>query len=239
MKKRFIICIAVLAAAAFSLFGCSGAAQSATGAARIPSITASGKGEVMVTPDTAYINVGVTTQNADAKMASDLNSAKMNALFDAVKAVGIADEDIKTVNYSINPMYDYSNSKPTITGYTASNIVRITVRDIQSVSSVIDAAVAAGSNDIQNISFDLLDKSQAYADALTAAVNDAKSKVDVMAAAVGITQTSPLTIVESSTTSYPIYNSAPKLMADMAEATPISQGQMSITANVTVEYKIQ
>jgi uncharacterized protein len=203
-------------------------------------ITASGLGEIKIKPDVSYITVGVTTESGNAKRAESDNRDRMNALYASVKALGITEDDIKTVSYYLSPKYDYSTPKAMIVGYTASNIVEITVKDVAKAGEVIDAAVSGGGNELQSIRFDLLDKSKAYADALDAAVKDAKAKVDVMAKAAGVTEYKPMNIVESSVNSSPVYYPAADMAKGEAAAapTPISTGEMTITANVSVEYEI-
>ncbi len=255
MKKKWII-IAAAVLTALVLAGCAAQPANApvnpapqtvyvgTGdTPKQPMISASGKGEIRVTPDVAYVSVGVTTQNTDPKKAAGNNADKMDALYKAVKALGIAEKDIKTVSIGLYPQYDYNGTKPRITGYTATNSVSITVRDVKKTGDVIDAAVNAGGNDLNGVSFDLLDKSKAYSDALTTAVKDAKAKVDAMAGAAGITQITPFTIVESSYQSYPVYKAESMPMATPAPAadyapTQVSTGEMTISANVTVEFQI-
>ncbi len=256
MTKRWpLIAGAILIIASLALAGCAAQPTSASAnpapqtvyvgtddAVKKPTIAATGKGEIKVTPDVAYVSVGVTTQNADAKKASADNANKMDALYKAVKALGIDEKDIKTVNIGLNPQYDYNGAKPKITGYMATNTVSITVRDVKKTGDVIDAAVNAGGNDLNGVSFDLLDKSKAYSDALTAAVKDAKAKVDAMAGAAGITQITPFTITESSYQAYPVYSGV-REAADAAKGgtnapTQVSAGEMTITASVTAEFQI-
>ena len=234
-KNRMITVTAIAIAAMLALVGCAQAAPaaSATPAAEQqnrPSITAAGKGEITVMPDVAYINVGVTTQNVKAQAAAEENSEKMKALHAALKALGIDDSDIKTVNFSLYPQYNYNAPEPSITGYTSSNVVRITVKNIDIVSNVIDAMTKAGATDFQGVSFDLLDKSEAYSEALTKAIQNAKDKVDVMAGAIGVTEIAPVRFIENSTDSYPIYERAYAGAGGMGAGggadTPVSAGQI-------------
>ena len=248
MKKKHTIAItAALLAVALAVAGCTsaqpaGSAPQSSENQGKPSITAAGKGEITVMPDVAYINVGVTTQNVKAQAAAEENSEKMKALHAALKELGIEDSDIKTVNFSLYPQYNYNAPEPSITSYTSSNVVRITVKDIDIVSNVIDAMTKAGATDFQGVSFDLLDKSEAYSEALTKAIQNAKEKVDVMAGAIGVTEIAPVRFIENSTDSYPIYEKAYSGAGGMGGGggadTPVSAGQLTVMASVTVEYEI-
>ncbi|MDP2892051.1 MAG: SIMPL domain-containing protein [Bacillota bacterium] len=240
-KEKLLMVVLIAVAAGLILTGCSTPASG--NEIRIIGeevknnvITVSGLGEIKIKPDAAYITVGVTTQSTSAKKAESSNSDKMNALFAAVKALGISEDDIKTVSYGLYPNYYYPALKPR--NYTATNMVMITVKDIAKTGEIMDAAVDAGGNELSSVTFDLLDKTEAYAQALAAAVNDAKAKVDVIAEAAGITEYEPLNITESSYNALPIYYDRNYSLKDEGASTPIATGQLTITANISAEYEI-
>ena len=121
------------------------------------------------------------------------------------KAAGVADKDIQTTSYQINTQYDYSNRKPgdnrppKIVGYEVINNVRVTVRKVSDAGKVLDAGIGAGANDAGGIAFDLSDttKAKAQTDALTRAVQNARSKADTLASAAGVTVYSIYSISET------------------------------------------
>ena len=207
-------------------------------------ITVTGTGKVTVKPDVADVSLGVTTQAATAKAARDEAANKMNAIIAALKNLGVADQDIQTSYISINPVYDYNSSSQQITGYQVTNQVQVHLTDITKVADVIDDSVAAGATNVNGVSFDLADKTTAENQARAAAVNDAKSHADALAAAAGVTITGVQSISET-TVSYPwpIYGAADASGKGIAPGapsvpTPVQPGTTDITMTVTVSYLI-
>lgn len=152
-------------------------AQSAVGI-RQNIISVTGTASKDVAPDEVVINFGVETQALSAVEASQKNSATMNNIVDAVKDLGIGDDEISTSRFNIWPNYDSSGR--VITGYTASNIVSVNTDQIAKASQIIDAAVDAGANRVESVYFTLsseLDK-QVRDELIADAVNDAKMKAE-------------------------------------------------------------
>jgi uncharacterized protein len=204
-------------------------------------LNVSGQGTVKVAPDIAYITLGVITEDTDAKAAQQENATTMDKLVSEVKASGIKSEDIKTVNYSIYPKYDYNKDTGAskIIGYTVTNSVQVTVRDMKKVGSVIDLAANTGANITNNISFALSDYDKYYNEALKKAVATTKKKADTIAAAVGISIKLPVSITESGAPAPTVYGVANYAMkADMAGAsTPVESGTIEVQANVSMTYE--
>lgn len=205
-----------------------------------PSITVSGTGRVKAEPDVADINLGVTKQGLDAKTAADEAATTMAAVIEALKAAGIAEADIQTTTISLNPVYDWEETPPEIEGWEASNLVNITVRDIDSVGAVVDAATAAGATNINGITFRVDDPATAEAEARAAAVADARAKADQLATAAEVTIVGVLSISESGAQApQPIYMERASFdMAAGAAETPVMPGQVELSINVVVQYEI-
>jgi uncharacterized protein YggE len=204
-------------------------------------IIVQGNGEVRVRPDIARLELGVQTQNADSTKAAQENATRTDAVIKAIKAGGVADNDIQTSGFSIFPQYDNRPGKtPTITGYQVNNTVSVTVRRIGDTGKVIDAATKAGANFGGGISFDVndVDKQKALDEALTKAVADARRKALTLAKAAGIAEISLVSIEEGGAA--PIRPPFPMARVSMAKAdtteTPISPGEQSLTASVTLGY---
>lgn len=135
----------------------------------------SGEGIVEVRPDVATVNVGVQVDGQTVKVAQESLNARINAVSEAVKQLGISDKDIKTTNYSIYPQYDYREGAQKILGYQASANLLVKARNLDRVNDVIDAATANGANQVGGISFDVDDKEKFRDEARKKAVEDAKS----------------------------------------------------------------
>jgi uncharacterized protein YggE len=201
-------------------------------------ITVSGEGEVMGTPDSARISAGVTTQAATAAEALAKNSDAMNAVFAALKRLGIADKDVQTSDFSVQPQYSNANNGDAqrITGYQVSNQVNVALDGVSRVGPAIDALVAAGANQMNSIAFAIKDPKAMLGEARKEAVDDAVAKAQAFAAAAHVTLGPILSIQENGDE-----NPRPVMFARVANAmapTPVAAGQQSISANVTVTWEI-
>ena len=139
-------------------------------------VSVQGLGEIVVTPDLAFIDIGVQTKNADAAVAQKENAKLMTAVVEAIKAAGIKAEDIKTTGYNLYQTYDYVLEKQSDPYFIANNTVNIKIKDITKVGAIIDTATAAGANTVNSIRFTVADDSKVYQEALKLAMADAKGK---------------------------------------------------------------
>lgn len=200
-----------------------------------------GEGKITVPPDIAMISAGVQAQGPTVKIAQDELNKNINAVSAAVKSAGVDAKDIKTSGYNINPMYDYRAGGQKITGYQASSDLTIKVRVIDKANAVIDAATAAGANQVGGISFDVDDKTAAQNKARELAVAAAKSKAENAAKIAGFKLGRVINYSED-------FGNAPRpiMMAAKAETglgagepTSVEPGTNEITVNVTLSYQIQ
>lgn len=208
-------------------------------------IITSGSSEVKVTPDRAQVTVSVQTENADVKMAQSENAAKMDAVVKAIKAAGIADADVRTSGYSIYPVYDDTSSifSKKVKTYRVTNSVQVTIRDVTKTGEVIDAAVAAGANQVDSIMFMVSEELEQSlrSEVLGKAVRKARADADIVAAAAGVTITG---VKEINVGSYypPVYyeNARPAAMDAKATSvsTPVEPGQVTISAQISATYLI-
>jgi len=243
IKNKMMLAALLLAAAAlfvmvFGLYGNSPAQAAEENDKK--TLTVSGQARVSATPDFATINLGVVTEDKDAKTAQQANAAAMDKVIATIKAAGVKEADIKTVNYSIYPKYDYvkETGESRIIGYTVNNSVNVTVRDMTKTGSIIDAAAKSGVNISSSISFGLSSYEDAYNEALKNAVLAAKKKADTMAEALGVKLIAPISVNEgygySPLSNYVTYDM--KMDASGA-TTPIQSGSIEITANVSIVYE--
>ena len=197
-------------------------------------VTVTGEGTVSVPPDMATIHLGVTTQAASAREASDANARRMTALLTAIKGGGIAESDIQTSSLSLQPQMGGGNT-PRITGFQASNQVTVKVRDLAALSGLLDKTIAAGANDVSGIEFAVSDRSKALDRARRDAIDDARRKAELYAAAAGAKVGTVVTITE--TTHQP---PARPMMHTMREAAsvPIQPGEQKLQVSVTVSYEL-
>ncbi|MCC6328883.1 MAG: SIMPL domain-containing protein [Acidobacteria bacterium] len=203
-----------------------------------PSIRTNGEAMVTAQPDRARIDIGVTTEAATSQSAVSQNAEALEATLTRLRQLLGANANIKTIGYTLTPNYRYpkDGGERTLTGYTATNIVRVTMDDLTKVGSVIDAATQAGANRVNSLEFSLKNENTAKDQALREAALDARRKADALAAALGLKIVRVLTVVENGPIAVPVRNVA---FARSAEAaTPIEPGMIEIRAQVSVTVEI-
>lgn len=211
-------------------------------------LAVSGRGEVRTDPDVATVNLGVTAQAADAGEAQAEANRIAQAILDAVGKLGIEASAVQTSSLSLYPVYDNRRPRegqiepqqPEIVGYRASNVVSVRLTDLEKIGPVIDATVGAGANEVQGVSFSLEDDAEARQQALTRAVKEARGKAETMAAALG-RKLGPVMQVEEAGLSIERPEMARQEMsfrmaANDAASTPVSSGQIGVSAGVEVMY---
>ena len=238
MKTKYFFLIAVLVLGVV-LTSCGPSSITVQPQPAQRTITVTGTRLVTLTPDIAYVNIGVHSQDASATVATAQNNTSANAVIAAIKAAGVADKDIQTTNFSIYPQQQYDGNGG-ITGilYLVDNTVYVTVRDLTKLGDLLDASVTAGANTINSISFDKADKTDALSLARTAAVADAQKQ------AADLTKSAGVSLGDVQTISY-YYSSASNavqytrvsLAAD--SSVPVQAGSMQITTTVTIVYSLK
>jgi len=196
------------------------------------SIRVTGKGEVTVKPNQASLLVGVVVDDMKVQNAQQQNAIISNQIIEALKNIGINQEDIETSSYSIDRLVDYQDSQEIFRGYRVSHILKVTVKDIASVGKVIDVATENGANVVRNVSFEVSDPEPYYLEALKQATLNAKSKAESIAKSLGLTINSvPEWIVEESVQLLrPQYSMQTAVLS--ASTTIIQEGQIKISASV-------
>ena len=248
MKKRIaILVLAGLTLSAFLGTACAGDKITVAGqTAATNGIVVSGEGKVSGQPDIAALSLGVSTLKPTVKEARDDAAATMQKIIDSLKNDGVAEKDIQSSQYSIQPEYDYNilppATSPRLQGYRVTNTVTIKVRDINKTSQVLDAAVAAGGDltQVQGISF-TIDKPETLRDqARVAAITDAKARAQLLADTAGVKLGNPISIQENSGVQpVPMYAIGSGAAQDKSTTTPIQPGELDIDITVQVIYAIE
>jgi uncharacterized protein len=203
-------------------------------------ISVSGTGTVSVKPDVADVTLGITVSKPTAKDARAAAATAMEAVIAAVKADGVADKDIATVNVSLSPNYDYGSgsSVPRLVGYQFSNTVRVTVRDLNKVAAVVDDSVTAGATNVAGISFRVNDPTAVQAQARQLAMAAARTNANALAQAAGVSIKGVASISEVASSPINYYPSYAAGVAKDSASTPIQTGTTDITVQVSVSYLI-
>ncbi|HEY7979308.1 MAG TPA: SIMPL domain-containing protein [Rhizomicrobium sp.] len=204
-------------------------------------LTVSGQGEVRGKPNEAMLSAGVVTTARTAGAALADNSKAMNQVFATLKRAGIADNDMQTSNFSVQPQYatdKNGNTLQNITGYQVSNTVNVRVNDLAKVGPTLDALVSSGANSIGDIAFTIKDPKPLMAQARAAAVADAIARAQTLARAAGVTL-GPITSINESGYSEPrpMYRMA--VMNGAPSPPPIAAGEESVTTGVSITWAIR
>ena len=207
-------------------------------------IHVTGSGSVVGEPDIATLHLGVSVEKKTVAEAREAAAAAMTAVVASLKANDIAENDIRTERFSIYPQYDYTDDGRMLRGYSVNNTVSAKVRELESLSDVIDDAAAAGGDIIvvNSIQFMIEDTTPLQTQARGLAVKNAEAKAQTLADASGVTLGKPIAITETShAASLPIaFAEEAAFAADTARSkTPIEAGELTIVVNVTVVYEME
>jgi uncharacterized protein YggE len=245
MKKIWLAVIGVvLLATVVMLVGCATDNKINTGnnGSQQNGIWVSATGKVYAVPNIAELTLGVEAQAATVAAAQSLANSSMASVIAAIKASGVADEDIQTQYFSIYEVtkWDVDKNETVVTAYQVTNTVTVKVRHIDTVGDVIDAVVAAGGDYIRinGINFTVDDPNIYYAQARVQAITYAKAKAEQMATLTGVELGDITYITESSYMPSGNYYDTRSGVAAPEVGTSISIGQLEITTTVTIAYAI-
>lgn len=204
-------------------------------------MTVTGNGKVEVKPDVATVRLSVVVQAKTAEEAQTQNSEKMTAVIEAIKVLGVAEADIQTQQISVYPVQDNNKTPAVITGYTATNSIAVEMRNLNKTGELVSAATQAGANEVLGVDFKLEDETKSYQQALASAVADAQVKAQAMADAAGVLLDGPLSMQESGNVVFPQYSMAPAAedKATGAAETPVQTGDITVTAQVSIQYSLK
>lgn len=209
-------------------------------AAAPPTITVQGEGRVSAAPDMATVALTLSTDASTAAAATSRNNEIYARLEHALRAMGIAQSDIRTSGYSLNynppPQPGTVRSPDQRYGYFVERSVSVTLHDTSRAGAAIDAAVAAGVANVNGVTFGVSDRNAQVAQALAAAARDARRKAEAMASAAGLHLTGVASMQEG-------YSSGPQPMMRMAASVPapemptqIQPGSVEVTAIVSTTF---
>ena len=213
-----------------------------------PRIVVTGEGRAQTAPDRASFTAGVQAEALQAGEALAAASERMRAVFAALEGAGVAPEDLRTSELSVDPVWDHGpdGRQPRVRGFAATNLVTVTVRPPaedagtdalgRRLGTLIDAVGAAGANRIQGIGFEAADPVAALTAARRAAVEDARARAATLADAAGVALGPVLSIREG-----PAGGPGPMLArAEMAmDAAPVAPGVVDLAVRVEIVYAIE
>ncbi len=244
MKGKITILAAALMVLCAALIGGATAQQPDESKDKV--IHVSGTGRVTTTPDLALILFAVETENADAVIAQKQNAQRMDAVVNALKAAGIPAKDLKTTNYYVMPVTEKDEKLLTSTKvkfYRVTNNLAVRLNAIDRAGEIIDLAVANGANRVDQLSLTLSEEKQQEfrAEALTAAVKQARGDADAVAAAIGKTIIDVKEVNVGGSYVPALYDNryaSKEMAAGGAPPTPVEAGEIDVTASVSITYVI-
>ncbi len=226
--KRVIIGLALVSVA---LAGCG-----AISPRQQRSLVVTGTGKVEVAPDIVTVNLGVQTVGEDIAQVMADNNRRSQRVQQAVVALGVAQDDVRTISFNVSPQAQYDESgKPTgATVYWVDNTITVTLRQIDQLGRLLQAAVDAGANSIQGVSFSVDEPSPAEDEARQLAMQDARARAEMLAQAADATLGDPLTISAS------VYVPSPYAAGiGGGGGVPVSAGMTEVQVQVFVTYELK
>ena len=206
----------------------------------VSSIRVTGDAVVTAKPDRALIDVGVLTQEKQSQNASSQNAKQLDAVMVALHKLLGADADIKTINYALNPDYQYRpiGGKSSVSSYTALNVVRVTLDDLEKVGPVIDTATQAGANHVEGVRYTVRDQQVLHSQAVREAASKARAGAEALASALNL-KIVRIVSVDEGGEGLPAGPDAPDLRDPAGPAPPaVQSSSFVVTANVTLTVEV-
>jgi hypothetical protein len=152
----------------------------------VPAIVTTGRAEVKMAPDRAWVAINAESRAKDPKEAQRLNADAMNAVMEKLKGMNLGADAIRTTAYELHPEFDYVDRRQTLRGYVARNSIEVRVDEIARIGDVLGAAVGSGATSVGGLRFDLKDRDGAEREALRLAVRDARGRAEAAASGAGM-----------------------------------------------------
>lgn len=209
----------------------------------INSLSVSGEGRALVTPDLARVTLGVEVRNPSLEVAMREAATRLETVMALLKAGGVGEKDIRTIRFDVQPIQrmDETTRRPISDGFMVVNLLQVTFRDLKRLGPQLDQVVTAGATTIQGIAFDVTDPTAADKQARAAAVADATNRAEQLAKLSGMALGKPISITEAGggARPIPVRDVAEALPAAGGAATPIEPGQSEVRVFVQIQYAIQ
>lgn len=208
----------------------------------VPMLSTSGQGEAKVTPDRASVMVNIQSRALTATAAASENASRTRAVLDAIGRLGLSKDQMTTEGYTVYPemQYDKSGGSPKVSGYVVTNTVRAETKRPEQAGAIVDAALGAGANLINSLSFYASSIDEARRQAIGAAVASARADAEAMAHAAGGTLGALLELSTGGPTAppRPMFDVSIRAKSAMqSEPTPVNPGQQTVTVFVQAKWR--
>jgi uncharacterized protein YggE len=196
-----------------------------------------GEGRAGARPDVLLVRLGAAAVDRSLSAATRDVSRRVERITGALRTAGVAQRDLQTsaLEVGLERRQDERSGEPQVTGYRAVNMVSVKLRDLERAGSIIDAALAAGANELQSVGFALDDPAAARAQARAAAVADAQSRAEALAKHAGVGLGRVLRIDEAPSGPGPIAVSALRA----AGGVPVERGEVEVLVQVEMVYALR
>ncbi len=216
-------------------------------------ISVSGEGEVFAVPDVASFTFSVSYTGKTVGEAQDFVTERINKAIEKVKSFGIEDRDIKTLDYSAYPKYEYNQivcvtypcppGRSELVGYEVNQTISVKVRDTDKAGEILGSLGSTGATNVSGLSFTIDDEETLKAEARKMAIEDAREKARQLSKDLKVKLVKIVSFSESG--DYPIYYKSEMALGmggDQAlpESRPnLPTGENRIVSNVTIVYEIR
>ncbi len=234
MLRKSLVLLTLFAAVV--LAGCG----ALPGGATERTISVSGTGSVSLPPDIVVVNIGVQTQGDNVAQSVAENNRRAAQVTEAIRAAGVAEEDVRTTYFSVSPQQQYDpQGMPTgAVTYWVDNTVTATLRQVEQLGDLLEAALGAGANSINGVQFGVDDATQAETEARQLAMDDARQRAELVAAAAGATLGEPISI--STSAIGPAFGGAYEVAGiGGGGGVPISTGSTEVQVQVYIVYSLR
>lgn len=201
-------------------------------------VTVTGSGTAAVSPDVVRLDLRVGHDADDVASALTGAAAGIAQVTEAVRAAGVLDADIRTLDASVSQRWDNSGAA---VGFTAQQRLGVTVRRLDATGEILESAAAAVGNAllVDQVRLDVADRRDGQARAREAAFADARAKAEQYAALAGCTLSEVLGVAEAGSAPVGAPRLAMKAMsADLSGGMPVEGGDLEIAASVTVTWQL-
>ncbi|HLC85999.1 MAG TPA: SIMPL domain-containing protein [Candidatus Nanoarchaeia archaeon] len=204
-------------------------------------ISVSGSSTMDVVPDQAVLYLRMESINNDPKIAQEDIASVSNGVIDALKKSGLSDKEIETINYNLEKLREWENTKMVDKGYRASHSLKLTIKDLSKVGSLINLAVDSGANNVESLQFILSKEKEreVKSSLLSAAASDARSKADLLAESLDSRVKGVVSVSEAAGFVPPVYYAEAAALKSARDEAPVIQPKsVSTTVNVNAVFEI-
>lgn len=263
-QVRWVVVVLGVFLAAEAIAGVMNLRYIGAGIPAANTISVSGKGDAFAVPDLGDFTFSVLSDKPTVAAAQADAAGKINAVTAYLKSAGVDEKDIKTVDYSVYPQYDYQNAicpqpmpmssggngasavycppgKQVLKGYEVRQTTEVKVRDTSKAGELLAGVGGKGATEVSGLSFTVEDETAVQNEARDKAIADAKAQANALAKSLGVSLVRIVSFSESGSNPGPIYYGmgASAMDAKAAPAPEISTGQNKVTSNVTITYEIR